>query len=99
MARAGWPPAKIKKNVNGFALELGQALDISQGAGRLSRPPAKIKKRERFWHLYSKISFGLGRLGQSGSQAGLAGLVNAFRALSWPAGPDPGTKPFPFLFF
>ena len=47
-------------------------------------------------HLYSKISFGLGRLGQAGPQAVLAGLASVFWTLSWP---DPGPEPFPFLFF
>ena len=79
--------------MNGFALQPGLFLGVRQGTGWL---PAKIKKRERFLHLYSEISFGLGRFGQSGPQAVLAGLASVFWTLSWP---DPGPKPFPFLFF
>ena len=92
MASTGRPLAKMKKNVNGFALQPGLFLGVRQGTGW---PPAKIKKRERFLHLYSGISFGLGRLGQSGPQAVLAGLASVFWTLSWP---DPGPKPFPFIF-
>ena len=66
MASAGRLSAKIKKNVNGFALQPGLFLGARQGTGW---PQAKMKKRERFLHLYSKISFGLGRLGPSGPQA------------------------------
>ena len=67
MASQGRPLAKIKKDVNGFALQPGLFLGARQGTGW---PQAKIKHNVNgFLHLYSKISFGLGRLGPSGPQA------------------------------
>ena len=82
-----------------LVLELGSRTNPWPGPSRLSPRINKIEKRERYLQLYSEISFGLGRLGQSGPWAGPAGPVSAFRVLSGPAGPDPGPKPFPFLFF